>query len=245
MGSYLKIDPVRLGKFNKAEYASLMNDTKLLILEVGAEKIGVSQALLDAFSANVEKLTDIIVETRARIETIEINEEDRKACELVIYLMATIRANRSSPLEAMRVAAEALFLETKPCVGCQRLPQGQKLVMIRALLTDLTTEGMYAHVQTLHLADVVEELGVVAGRLGDLICQRTSQRAAERTEPAKVVRAEMDEQFDDILTIAFVTSVAHPSPEATRFVSLMNTVIAESETAYKQRTVQRTRRKKE
>jgi K+/H+ antiporter YhaU regulatory subunit KhtT len=193
----------------------------------------------------VEKLTDIIVETRARIETIEINEEDRKACELVIYLMATIRANRSSPLEAMRVAAEALFLETKPYVGCQRLPKGQKLVMIRALLTDLTTEGMYAHVQTLHLADVVEELGVVAGRLGDLISQRTSQRAAERTEPAKVVRAEMDEQFDDILTIAFVTSVAHPSPEATRFVSLMNAVIAESETAYKQRTVQRTRRKKE
>ena len=84
MGSYLKIDPVRLGKFNKAEYASLMNDTKLLILEVGAEKIGVSQALLDAFSANVEKLTDIIVEICARIETIEINEEDRKACELVI-----------------------------------------------------------------------------------------------------------------------------------------------------------------
>ena len=130
MGSYLKIDPVRLGKFNKAEYASLMNDTKLLILEVGAEKIGVSQALLDAFSANVEKLTDIIVETRARIETIEINEEDRKACELVIYLMATIRANRSSPLEQMRVAAEALFLETKPYVGCQRLPQGQKLVKL-------------------------------------------------------------------------------------------------------------------
>lgn len=59
------------------------------------------------------------------------------------------------------------------------------------------------------------------------------------------MRAEMDEQFDDILTIAFVTSVAHPSPEATRFVSLMNAVIAESETAYKQRTVQRTRRKKE
>ena len=92
---------------------------------------------------------------------------------------------------------------------------------------------------------VVDELEVVAGRLGDLICQRTSQRAAERTEPAKVVRAEMDEQFDDILTIAFVTSVAHPSPEATRFVSLMNAFIAESETAYKQRTVQRTRRKKD
>ena len=125
MGSYLKIDPVRLGKFNKAEYASLMNDTKLLILEVGAEKIGVSQALLDAFSANVEKLTDIIVETRARIETIEINEEDRKACELVIYLMATIRANRSSPLEAMRVAAEALFLRPNPIWAAKGFRRGR------------------------------------------------------------------------------------------------------------------------
>ena len=43
MGSYLKIDPIRLGKFNNAEYTNFMNRTLNQALAAGVEKIAASE----------------------------------------------------------------------------------------------------------------------------------------------------------------------------------------------------------
>ena len=37
MGSYLKINPIRLGKFNNAEYTNFMNRTLNYIVSAGKE----------------------------------------------------------------------------------------------------------------------------------------------------------------------------------------------------------------
>ena len=114
MGSYLKINPIRLGKFNNAEYTNFMNRTLNQAVAVGIEKIGASEALIDNITANVNKMTDIVAQSRASVETAQIAEVDKKADELIVYLMATFRTNRTSPIQAMRTAAETLYLETKP-----------------------------------------------------------------------------------------------------------------------------------
>ena len=114
MGSYLKINPIRLGKFNNAEYTNFMNRTLNQAVAVGIEKIGASEALIDNITANVNKMTDIVAQSRASVETVQIAEVDKKADELIVYLMATFRTNRTSPIQAMRTAAETLYLETKP-----------------------------------------------------------------------------------------------------------------------------------
>ena len=87
---------------------------------MGIEKIGASDALIDSITANVNKMTDIVAQSRASVETAQIAEVDKKADELIVYLMATFRTNRTSPIQAMRTAAEALYLKTKPNVGCQQ-----------------------------------------------------------------------------------------------------------------------------
>jgi len=114
MGSYLKINPIRLGKFNNAEYTNFMNRTLNQAVAVGIEKIGASEALIDNITANVNKMTDIVAQSRASVETAQIAEVDKKADELIVYLMATFRTNRTSPIQAMRNAAETLYLKTKP-----------------------------------------------------------------------------------------------------------------------------------
>ena len=114
MGSYLKINPIRLGKFNNAEYTNFMNRTLNQAVAVGIEKIGASEALIDNITANVNKMTDIVAQSRASVETAQIAEVDKKADELIVYLMATFRTNRTSPIQAMRTAAETLYLKTKP-----------------------------------------------------------------------------------------------------------------------------------
>lgn len=114
MGSYLKIDPIRLGKFNNAEYTNFMNRTLNQAVAVGIEKIGASEALIDNITANVNKMTEIVAQSRASVETAQIAETDKKADELIVYLMATFRTNLTSPIQAMRNAAETLYLKTKP-----------------------------------------------------------------------------------------------------------------------------------
>ena len=122
MGSYLKIDTIGLSKLNNAEYTNFMNRTLNYALAAG-EAIGASETLIDGITANVNKMTDIVAQSRTSVETAQITETDKKADKLIVYLMATFRTNRTSPIQAMRTAAETLYLKTKPYVGCQTLPQ--------------------------------------------------------------------------------------------------------------------------
>ena len=245
MGSYLKIDPIRLGKFNNAEYTNFMNRTLNQALAAGVEKIGASETLIDGFTANVNKMTDIVAQSRASVETAQIAETDKKADELIVYLMATFRTNLTSPIQAMRTAAETLYLKTKPYVGCQTLPQGQQIQKMRGLLSDISTAEMSAHITTLGLTAVVEELNTITTQYSALIEQRTASQLANKLDAGKTVRLELDEQYDDLVTIAFVTSVATPSKEATDFVVYMNKLIADTDTAYNQRIAQRGKKKEE
>ena len=245
MGSYLKINPIRLGKFNNAEYTNFMNRTLSQAVAVGIEKIGASEALIENITANVNKITDIVAQSRANIETAQIAETDKKADELIVYLMATFRTNLTSPIQAMRTAAETLYLKTKPYVGCQTLPQGQQIQKMRGLLSDISTAEMSVHITTLGLTAVVEELNTITTQYSALIEQRTASQLANKLDAGKTVRLELDEQYDDLVTIAFVTSVATPSKEVTDFVVYMNKLIADTETAYNQRIAQRGKKKED
>lgn len=238
MGSYLKIDSIGLAKLNNAEYTNFMQRTLNYALAAGNEALGTSDTLIDGLTANINKMTDIVAQSRASVETAQIAEVDKQADSLVVYLMGNFRTNRTSPIAAQRTAAEALYLKTKPYVGCQTLPQNQQIQKMRGLLADITTTEMTAHITTLGLTAVVEELNVVIARYTILIEQRAASQVANKLDASKTVRAEMDEQYDDLVTIAFVTSVATPSTDATTFVVSMNKLIADTNAAYNQRIAQ-------
>ena len=243
MGSYLKIDTIGLSKLNNAEYTNFMNRTLGYAVAAGTDKIGASDELIDGITANVNKMTDIVAQSRASVETAQIAEVDKKADELIVYLMATFRTNRTSPIQSMRTAAETLYLKTKPYVGCQTLPQGQQIQKMRGLLTDITSTEMSAHIATLGMNDVVAELATVTAQYSILIDQRAMSQLENKLDASKTIRLELDEQYDDLVTIAFVTSVATPSKEATDFVVYMNKLIADTNTAYNQRIAQSGKKK--
>ena len=78
MGSYLKINLIRLGKFNNAEYTNFMNRTLNQAVAVGIEKIGASEALINNITTNVNKMTEIVAQSRASVETAQIAETGKK-----------------------------------------------------------------------------------------------------------------------------------------------------------------------
>ena len=247
MGRYMKIHEISLHRLNKAEYTNFLSRAVELARQMEAEKIGASEGLLLSMETNLETMKDLVVYTRASRETEQIWEEIQKADKLTVKLLTTISNTCKIPVipyEAIRTSSESLYIVTKPFTNCHRKPMGQKVSLMHALLNDLAEDVIRAHLETLGLAGVANELEQVVNRLEDLINQRTQSRAANRMEPCAKLRAELDGQYDELVTMAFAMSVVHPSEEASRFVRLMNSIIAETKAAFKQRMAKRKKKEK-
>ena len=109
---------------------------------------------------------------------------------------------------------------------------------MRGLVADLSKPDLAKHVKTLGLDPVVEQLSSLTSDYAALIDARAASQTATRLDAGKTVRQEMDPQYDEIVTRAFVASVATPSAEAAAFVTAVNKLIADTDAAYNQRLAQ-------
>lgn len=238
MTTYTKINSVNLGRLNNAEYTFFMDRTDTLVTTATPEKLGISAAQSAALRANVARMTDIVAQSRMSDETALIAQTDKEADALVVYLMAALRTGKGSPVAAQKSAATTLYNATHPYTGCQNLPQGQQIQSMRGLLADLAKPDLAPHVATLGLAPVVASLAEVTQRYADLIDSRAASQDATRLDAGKTVRNEMDAQYDDMVTIAFATSLVTPTDESAAFVAAMNKLIADTDAAYNMRIAQ-------
>lgn len=238
MTAITTIKPFGSEKLNNNEYGYFSTQFLALMTSATATALHVPQSLVDAYAANVDKLTDMVSQSRIADETALIADVDKRADDLIVYFFDTLRSEKKSPIASKRDAATGLYNALKPYVGCQRLPQRQQVQSMRGMLTDLAKEPLVAHVATLGLADVVEEIGHVADEYGALLEQRSESQAANDMGPVKNLRVEMDGQYDYITTMAFAFSVAEPSDALTTFVASTNRLIDDTNKAYNLRTGQ-------
>ena len=238
MATDTKISPFGITKLNNAEYTNFMQRLYELALIATAEKLGLDDALLRIFGGNIELMTDIVAQSRISDQTAQIAAIDKEADALIVYLMAAFRTAKASPLTAQRTAALTLYNATHPYIGCQNLPQGQQIQAMRGLVADLSKPDLAKHVKTLGLDPVVEQLSSLTSDYAALIDARAASQTATRLDAGKTVRQEMDPQYDEIVTRAFVASVATPSAEAAAFVTAVNKLIADTDAAYNQRLAQ-------
>ena len=238
MATYTKISDLNIAKLNNAEYTFFMQRVADLVAAATPEKLGLTTALTDAFRANIDRLTDIVAQSRVSDETAQIADTDRTADDLIVYLMAAFRTGKSSPITAQRTAATTLYNATRPYIGCQKLPQGQQIQAMRGLLVDLAKPDLAAHVKTLTLEPVVARLAEVTSAYAALIDARAASQSANHLDAAKTVRTETDPQYDEIATRAFATSVVTPTADTAAFVTALNKLIADTDAAYTQRIAQ-------
>lgn len=235
MSTIKKIDDIRLSKLNNAEYANFSQRTAKLVQTATVEKLGIAPADFTAYTKNLSLLTDVVAESRTSDETASISDKDKECDDLIRYVFGTIDTALKSPIASQREAATTLYNVTKPYRGIQNMAQGQQIQQTRGMLTDLGKDEMAPLVDALALGAGIQALRRANNEYATLIDTRASGQVASALPSGKAVRAEMDVQYDGIVTMAFVTSVANPSAEATAFVTAMNKLIADTETAYNQR----------
>ena len=233
-----KINAISLKKLNNAEYAYFAQQVSNLIHEGTAEKLHVSAATLTAFDANLKLLTDIVAQSRISDETAEIEVVDKEADDLITYILSAIRSAKQSPVAAQKAAATTLYNATKIYAGIQRMAQRQEVQQARGLLTDLAKPELKAHVQTLALQAAVDQLKTTVDRYATLLESRAASQVAADLGAAKPVREKMNDEYDEMTTVAFAFSIAAPAAELTAFITKLNKLIDDTATAYNQSRAQ-------
>ena len=212
-----KINAISLKKLNNAEYAYFAQQVSNLIHEGTAEKLHVSAATLTAFDANLKLLTDIVAQSRISDETADIVAVDKEADDLITYILSAIRSAKQSPVAAQKAAATTLYNATKIYAGIQQKAQRQEVQQARGLLTDLAKPELKAHVQTLALQPAVDQLKTTVDRYATLLESRSASQVAADLGAAKPVREKMNDEYDEMTTVAFAFSIAAPAAELTTF----------------------------
>ena len=233
-----KVRIINLQKLNNAEYAYFTQQVSNLIHEGTAEKLHVSAATLTAFDANLKLLTDIVAQSRISDETADIVAVDKEADDLITYILSAIRSAKQSPVAAQKAAATTLYNATKPYAGIQQMAQRQEVQQARGLLTDLAKSDLKAHVQTLALQPAVDQLKTTVDRYATLLESRAASQVAADLGAAKPVREKMNDEYDEMTTVAFAFSIAAPAAELTAFITKLNKLIDDTNIAYNQSRAQ-------
>lgn len=238
MATIIKPKSIYFGQLNNAEYTYFAGQIAGRITKDTVEALHVPEAAFESYKTGYDKMVDLVAQSRVAGETAEIGEVDAEEDSLLVYLNAAIRTAKSSSVAAKKAAGTALYNATKPYVGVQRLPQRQQVQKVEGLLLDLAKEDLAAHLETVGLKEEVESLRKLNARYQTLLESRANSQVANSMEASKSIRTEMDELYDEMITTIFAFSVAVPSETLTEFIVFLNKLVADTTTAYNQRTAQ-------
>lgn len=235
MNPITKIKEISLQRLNNAEYTQFLSNIQNLVEVATPEKLGFTEELFEGFKANVEALTDIAKQSKISDETAELNALDKKRNEEAVYLLNAIKNDRKTPIEEKKKVAISLYNTTKPYIGLQKLPKRQATQTIESLVSDLEKPENAGNVSKLGLTEVLSTLKATNLRYKELTANRAESQVVANLESAKAVRKRADGQYDEIITRAFVASVANPTEQTKTFVLRLNKLIEDTQLAYKLR----------
>lgn len=236
MAQIIKINNISLSKLNNTEYTYFSQ--QVVGFAYDAEALHLNPATLASYEVNVQKMTDIVAQSRRADETAEIAEVNKKVNDLITHLLGAIRSAKSSPLAAQRTAGTVLYNATHPYIGMQRLPQRQEVQQARGLLVDLEKLELKQHIKTLGLNEVVITLAETIDSFAALLDSRANTQVIHTLEAGRTVRTVMDVQYNEITTTAFAFSIAQPTEATAAFITSLNKLIDDTKAAYNQRLAQ-------
>lgn len=235
MTAMLKPNEINLARLNNAEFTFFAGQISTYVNEGTVEALHVPQETYLAFSANYNKLVDLVNQSRIASETARITELDKQIDDLLSFFFSTVKTGYNHPIEAKRTVARALQNVMKPYFGVQSLPQRQQVQTVDGLLKDLKKKENKAHLTALGLSEELVYLEEMNAEYMLLIESRAASQVANPVESAKPIRTEMYDQYDEIVTTAWAFSIASPSDALTAFITKVNKLIADTNLAYNQR----------
>lgn len=241
---YIKVESINLAKLSHAEFINFMERfLALLPLEaeetaeegdpMGAPKVGITAEQVEEAKANLSEMNDLNRETKVKAETKSKTTIDRQRDALWTAIIQRILTSRNVPIPTESAAAEKLYIVVKPYMGMNRLPNNQQTVIVKGLLTDLNKPEMQEAIRTLGLEDYIDELSTYNQQYEALVKEADVVRAAANLgNKNDVLRQQLTDLYREMADFAFATNLLHETEESIYFLSGLNGLIHDVETAY-------------
>lgn len=241
---YIKVESINLAKLSHAEFINFMERfLALLPLEaeeaaeegdpMGAPKVGITAEQVTEAKTYLSEMNDLNRETRVKAETKSKAEIDRQRDALWTAIVQRILTSRNVPIQAESTAAEKLYIVVKPYTGMNRLPNNQQTETVKGLLTDLNKPEIQEAITTLGLEGYIDELSTYNQQYETLVKGADVARAAASLgNKNDFLRQQLTDLYHEMADFAFATNLLHETEESIYFLSGLNGLIRDVETAY-------------
>lgn len=241
---YIKVESINLAKLSHAEFINFMERfLALLPLEaeeaaeegnpMGAPKVGITAEQVTEAKTYLSEMNDLNRETRVKAETKSKAEIDRQRDALWTAIVQRILTSRNVPIQAESAAAEKLYIVVKPYTGMNRLPNNQQTETVKGLLTDLNKPEMLDAITTLGLQNYIDELSACNQQYEALVKGADVARAAANLgNKSDALLRQLTDLYREMADFAFATNLLHETEESLYFLSGLNGLIRDVETAY-------------
>lgn len=241
---YIKVESINLAKLSYAEFINFMERfLALLPLEaeeaaeegdpMGAPKVGITAGQVTEAKTYLSEMNDLNRETRVKAETKSKAEIDRQRDALWTAIVQRILTSRNVPIQAESAAAEKLYIVVKPYTGMNRLPKNQQTETVKGLLTDLNKPEIQEAITTLGLENYIDELSACNEQYEALVKGADVARAvANLGNKSDALRRQLMDLYREMADFAFAANLLHETEESLYFLSGLNGLIRDVETAY-------------
>ncbi|GET47051.1 DUF6261 family protein [Capnocytophaga felis] len=235
MYTIVKVKTISLNSLNNNEYSQFMKSTENLVEVATTEKLAIKEDVFNSFKEHIKLLIDATNKSKSRHETKKLNELNKRRNELVIYLLSVFRVESKSTIQNKKEAASIIYSQMKSYLGISKQPNRQKTNIIDSMIHDLSKIDNTKHLKILGVNDVITELTEVNKQYSKLTEERAENQVKTILPNVKVLRKDIDVEYDLITNWAYASSLISPSDEATNFIKMINKLIDDTVSLRKQR----------
>ncbi|EFM02228.1 DUF6261 family protein [Hoylesella marshii] len=229
MKKILRIEGSYVSQFNNVLHAQYQRKQFELVKTVDATKINLPAEWIAAWEKAIGVEVEINKQATASVLTAQLQKKDTERDQLLTNIFAVVRAQRTSPVAAIREAAQHLYVILKPYFGIQEEIFEAESGHIVGMEQDA---GKFpAEVAVLGLKAVFDELNVVNEEYERLRTDRRNEATAAKLPDSRTARRETDELFEGacqcILASYIMAKTAVEKTLVADLVSDMNKISAD------------------
>lgn len=229
-------------RFVNAQHAYFHSSVCEMVNSVGFSNLNIPLDLEEEYKKCIGMEEDLNNESRAYIETPQLNSADAERDAITVYLFSVIRSAALAPQSDIQKAGEVLSLIIKPYLGLQSEARDQQTSKTIGLILDLRKKDIANYITVLGQTQTVALLEESNNKYRQLERSLTELKASEILENSKVVRPRTDALYQRITE--FVNASYLLGDEAKKaliapLINNLNQFIAEQKTAYKQSQAQK------
>ena len=225
----LRLEGSNQVSYNNVLHAQYQRKQFELVKTVDATKINLPAEWIAAWEKAIGVEVEINKQATASVLTAQLQKKDTERDQLLTNIFAVVRAQRTSPVAAIREAAQHLYVILKPYFGIQEEIFEAESGHIVGMEQDA---GKFpAEVAVLGLKAVFDELNVVNEEYERLRTDRRNEATAAKLPDSRTARRETDELFEGacqcILASYIMAKTAVEKTLVADLVSDMNKISAD------------------